>query len=423
MGSRVIKKFPAPKKPIFSRLLMVLGWMGLAAPAWGQGASSALDEAEAVQRAQSYGPWLRVQSADQAEVQAQVRQEEAWPAPSVNFVHEEIFPDQQTREETLILSQPFDLSARRGLRQEAARQRAQAQGLEQAVQRAERGGEARARFYRLMAAQQRLDAATRWEARVGEVAQVLERREAAGLSSKYERERVGRERERAQGLVRAEGREVLEAWRELGALWGGATDPAPLAQGALLPPEPAPLEALEQRLERGPQRQASRSLAQGARQEREAAQVWVPPMSVGLGWRRLDSQGSAGQGFAVELGFELPWGSERAARRDQAQAAEEGASARLESVELEGGAELRRLREALVGLRAQAQERREALGRGQEFLVLAHEGYGRGQLDLLEVLEAGRLCVEDEQALVELELEARLRAVALDVWSFQEEEP
>ena len=61
------------------------------------------------------------------------------------------------------------------------------------------------------------------------------------------------------------------------------------------------------------------------------------------------------------------------------------------------------------------------MGRSQGFLELAREGYERGQLGILEVLEAARLCLEDELELAELEREARLRAVALDVWSGGEE--
>jgi outer membrane protein TolC len=160
---------------------------------------------------------------------------------------------------------------------------------------------------------------------------------------------------------------------------------------------------------------------EAAQREREAAQTWVPPMSLGLGWRRLDSQGQAGQGFALEWGVDLPWGGEREARRAQAQGADERAASDLEMLEDERGAELRRLHEALLGLRAQAQERRGALERAREFLALAQDGYARGQLDLLEVLEASRLCLEDEQALLDLELDARLRAVALDLWTLQEE--
>jgi cobalt-zinc-cadmium efflux system outer membrane protein len=374
-----------------------------------------------VERARGYGPWREAQAGEEKRAASEVLGEEAWPGASVGFLHEEIFPDQQTREETLIVSQPFDLSGRRGLRQEAARRRVQAQGFEREARGAERGALARERFYLLMAAQRRWEAAQRWEAQVGQVERLLERREAAGLSSRYDRERVGRELERARALVAREGGEVLEAWRALAGLWGGSEGEAPSLEGELLPSAPGSLEARVEGVRRGPSWRGAQARAEASERDRAASEVWLPPMSVGLGWRRLDSQGQAGQGFAVELGMDLPWGGQREASRVEAQGAGEQARAELEGLELEGASEVRRLYEALVGLRGQAEERRAALGRSQGFLELAREGYERGQLGILEVLEAARLCLEDELELAELEREARLRAVALDVWSGGEE--
>ena len=69
---------------------------------------------------------------------------------------------------------------------------------------------------------------------------------------------------------------------------------------------------------------------------------WTEPISPSSGWRRLDSQGQAGQGFAVELGMDLPWGGQREATSLEAQGAGEQARAELEGLELEGASEVRR---------------------------------------------------------------------------------
>jgi len=169
------------------------------------------------------------------------------PNPELGLSYESADGAGDPSETTLRLSQTFDTSGRRGLRQKGAEAQLEAARWTTESEHVERGTRVRSEFYRVLHEQERLAVLTSWDARVGASAQIVRDRTGAGEASGYDLRRLEHER----SLARAERDEVAgglaQAWQSLLALLGANDRRYGAVDGRLLPPSPPPLDTLGRR--------------------------------------------------------------------------------------------------------------------------------------------------------------------------------
>lgn len=120
------------------------------------------------------------------------------PNPEIEYSREEVDrPVGDSIEETYWLSQRIDLSGRRGLKVEAAKQRVEAADMGVRADRLTVEADTRVRFYRVLQQQEGLDAIEAWTERLTAVGEVIRKRQAAGEVSGYDVLRLSAEQSEA----------------------------------------------------------------------------------------------------------------------------------------------------------------------------------------------------------------------------------
>jgi cobalt-zinc-cadmium efflux system outer membrane protein len=334
-----------------------------------------------------------------------------WPNPTFEYERD------RTKEaggaaiqDTYRLSQPVDVSGRRGLRQDAALRRADATRAEGGQRRVEAGAEARKLFYAVMMRQQARQAAERWAARLGEAETVLTRLKAGREVSGYDARRLSREKVAADAKVRAMDADLAEAWERLRALMGlPAGSPLPRLDGALLPPPPLGLDDLASRLDNRPDLQGLRARVAASDLERRAAdRGWIPELTVGAGLKQVDRPESRDQGVLLTVSAPLPLfdRGQAAGRKAAAQSRATAADLALARARAEG--EVRGLWRRTSELRETALRFREsALAPSRDLSRVAETAYRAGEMNVLELLDAHKALWEAEATAIDLEFGAR----------------
>lgn len=338
------------------------------------------------------------------------------PNPVLGYSRERMRGATGATDEIWQLAQTFDLSGRRGLRQEAAGRRVDAAAAGNTARRAERAGEIRRRFHEVLRGQQTVQVTETWTQRFARIETLVGKLAAAGEASGYDLRRLGRERQTAQARLATE-RAALERSRErLAALLGKPVHPADVV-GTLLPgPLPA-LEAALATLERRPDLQMLARRAEAADLEgRAAARGWAPDVTVGLGTKRSDNGMLRDNGAIVTLSMPLPVFDRQQAgeRRAAAEALNARAEYGLAKSRAEG--ELRGLHRQVAGLTAAAADfRNRAAAASADLLRIAEAAYRGGESTLLELLDAYRGALEAETTALDLEAQARAARIDYDL--------
>ncbi len=415
-------------KPIVNRFFVVLTWGTLwalaasaqAGPPTGAEpmASVPLSEAQAVARTLGRPALEALVRSEVALAEAAAIERGLWPNPEVGYGHDQVFGSPHDEmEQAVVLSQRFDLARRRGLLAEAGEMRARSAAAGGESLRLEVAAEARRRFYQVLHSQGRHAVISGWIERLGGAHELVAHRKAAGDASRYERHRLERELRAARAELAAEGAARDAAWLRLAALMGEPATPTaswPRVRGRLLPSqaEPAAIAPLGERADL----RALELEAQAAQIELEAAERgWVPELGLSAGWRSVAAGDERRHGFAAELSLSLPIFDHGQGAEARARALGQQARARRELRLQSAAGELAAARTRLRALIRAAQRFRQDSSRASAALVrMAEQGYGGGELELLELLDAHRAAVEDELRALELELAARHARIDLD---------
>lgn len=338
----------------------------------------------------------------------------AYPNADIAYSREQTFGSGGTAENYLIVSQLIDLGQRRRLRGEAGHLRAEAARLDGEGTLLAVAAEARLRYYELLARQLRVAALEKWTAHVGEALSIVARREKGGEAAGYDRKRLEREAALAHGRLASARAELERARTQLRALMGA--DAAPLAGGALLPPDdPPPLAELRARGVRRPDLRALDLLVDASALEQKAAgRWWVPEPRLELGWKGVTfDMGGRSDGFIAGVSLALPlWDHARGARVTALGEAR-AARGRHALRDLELATQLEGLRIEAAQLRTVALDFEET-ATSADLLHMTSRGYEAGELTVLELLDAYRGALEDEATAIDMELAARRARIELD---------
>ena len=394
-------------RPLFHPVLAAA--LALAFPAWAE--TARLDEQAAIAAAQARDD---LRNATEGAVDAaRAEEDEAglWPNPTFEYERDRTKgAGGATVQDTYRLSQPVDVSGRRGLRQDAAGRRVDASRAETRQRYREAGGEARKLFHTVLMRQQAKEAAARWATRLGEAETVLAKLRTGREVSGYDARRLTRERVAAEAKVRALNADLAEAWERLRALmnWPAGTA-MPRIEGALLPPPPLGLDDLMSRMEDRPDLQVLRAKVAASDLDRRAAdRGWVPDLTLGAGLKQVDQPDRSDQGVLLTVSAPLPLfdRGQAASRKAAAQSRATAGDLALARAKAEG--EVRGLWRRTSELRDTALTFRESsLGSSRDLSRIAESAYRAGEMSVLELLDAHKALMEAETTAVELEFGAR----------------
>ncbi len=339
-----------------------------------------------------------------------------WANPTLEYSRDKSRNGTGVREETWQLSQPFDLSGRRGLKREAGEQRMVAAEADVRQFRAERAVEIRRGFFQLLLHERQLAALDAWVNRFVEAERVVGKLRAAGEASGYDLRRLTRERQAAIAL-RAEKHAELERIREqFAALLGTGIAAYEGTLGHLLPEAQTSLEALLGKLDARPDLAALGARAAAADLEgRAAARGWMPEVTLGVGAKRGDYGFGHESLTSFSAAIPLPVFDRQqpGQQRAVAQATAARAEYRLARSRAEG--RLRGLHRQITQLIAAAEiYRHEAVAPSADLVRIAGASYRAGESNVLELLDAYKGALEAETTALNLEWKARESSIELD---------
>ena len=398
------------EKPMLGRFFI---FPFLLCPLLAQESGQTLTEAQAVARALARPEWQALTQLPARQTEGQALEARTWLAPGVEWSREKFTGIQPgKREDTFLVSQGIDLSGRWVARREAALKREEAGRAESNLRVAGVAAQVREAFYELLTARERTTRVDRALSHLAKVQDQVDRLYAAGEMSGLDRGRVRREVEVLKGRQVQESANLVRAELRLGALIG---DKVGSVQGDLLPPEPEPLEKLLGTQQTAPGSTMNRAQEAAALADARAAQRWLPELNLGLGVKRWQENGLAGNGSVVSLGFSFPMpGRIKGSRlRGEAEARAAGAQAKLQREQEE--AELRALWKEAAEFRSSAERlTREALADPTKVEVTLEAAFAQGELELLARLDGSRSLLEAELAALEQVSRARRACIALD---------
>jgi len=342
----------------------------------------------------------------------------AWDNPAFEYERESSnLSGGDVVENTYRLSQVLGISGSRSLREQAAQRRVKAAALDGDTYRRELAAEIRRLFFMVLRGDGLDLAARRWSERLTAVEETIRRREAAGESSRYDRQRMLQER-LAVPAIAAESRAQRDsAWQRLSALIG--RDEAARfsgVEGRLLPALPAPLEDVLSKLEDRPELRALAERAQASSVELRAAERSnIPDVKVGLGLKTVEERSVDDTRLLLSTSIPLPL-----INRGQGEILRAGANARVARAQYDltldrargdvaaAWHRVRALHQAASDYRRDAQDPTEQLTR------VAEAAYRSGETGILELVDAYRTAFEVHRRTLELEMEVRLGRIELD---------
>lgn len=317
---------------------------------------------------------------------SQVQAARVWPNPILEASHERVGegPLGPSRETTVVLSQQFDLSGRRGLSRRAAEQGVAAAEATIGYQRIRLRGEVLRAYYTAASAEQRRQVQSGLAQGLRELARVAGHRQLAGDLSGYERRRIAQADAQTQArLAEAEG--AAQASRAQLAGWIGET--------ALTSELDARLPALPDGTLADDARSTELDMleARRAQAEAQAKAAGRPslPVSLGVGRKRIIQGSFSDDALVMEVGLPLPLFDRNQAERTRTAAEAQRADAQYQRA-------LIQTRSRRAAAFARAQRLSESARHLQDIVVpeaarltvIAQASFAEGELDLVGLLDA-----------------------------------
>lgn len=376
----------------------------------GNALAEPLTEAEALRLGLSRPELIELARARIGEAQADLTETAVWANPTFEVARDRTGG---TNETSWQVSQPFDFSGRRSLREKAAGHRRTAAEAGNRALYAEQAAGLRKAFYAVLRQQETLRALQAWAARFGDIGIVVKKLANAGEASGYDRRRLMREQRAAEARLAEADAELARNRAILAALLGQGADDG--VSGRLLPDSPDDLAVLKARLAERPDLVALAAKVEAAEAEHAAARRNFPEVTLGIGSTRVDDGFTRETGtlFSVEIPLPIFDRQQAGNRRTAAQAMSARAELGLARQAAEG--ELLGLHGQLLQLRVAAERyRREAVGPSAELVRIAEAAYRAGESTVLELLDAYGGALEAETMALDLEWRAREARIELD---------
>jgi cobalt-zinc-cadmium efflux system outer membrane protein len=353
-----------------------------------------------------------------AQARASVEEAGVWPNPTLDYDYERVngavgeIVEQKAR-----LSQTFDVSGRRALRQDAASERAEAAVSDGKTRRLELAGEIRRVFYSALFRQLQLAAVVDWEKRLDTVEAIVRKLEAAGEVSGYDRRRVSREQGTARARLATERGAYARAAGQLSGLIGTTTLPGRHGlTGSLVPSEPPPLDRLIALLKDRPDmRSLERHTAAAGLEGRAAERGWIPDLTLGVGPKRIEEGPTRESGLLFTVSLPIPVFDRQQYRHQRAAGEALAARGRYRLALARAEGDLRGVWQQSRSLAAAASVlRSETEKQSAELTGIAETAYRAGEAGILELLDAYRAALEAQTTALELEWNARQARIELD---------
>jgi cobalt-zinc-cadmium efflux system outer membrane protein len=375
----------------------------------------ALTEQEALRLGLADPAFAQLQDAQVDLARSEVLEASLAPNPELGLSYESDSGIGEPAETTLRLSQTFDTSGRRSLREQSAVARLESARLQAEGARQDRRAQLLRRFYAALHEQERAAVLRSWEARVAEAANVVRDRAGAGDASGYDLRRLEHERALARAERDEAGGRLAQARAELFSLLDSRDRGYGDLAGRLLPAVPAPVDTLAAGIEQRPDIRALRQREEAARLGQQAGRRGViPDVTVGLGAKRVSEVDRNDWGVVLDLSIPLTL-------FDRGQATVARADAETRAVAGEYVLAVREARGSLQGLWQKAIELQRAASRLQASEVAqarnlaqtARSAYQAGEIGIVELLDAHRTVKETEMRALDLSLEARVATIEL----------
>ncbi|MFW6027393.1 MAG: TolC family protein [bacterium] len=308
----------------------------------------------------------------------------------------------------------FDLSGRRALARRAAGARLTAAEHGLVGARAMLRAEALSRFYDVLAAETKAEAAAAYADHLRDLEKAVATRLREGDVSNYDLGRVRQETVQAPAVIARARAEAFAAKQALAALIGpqtlaGAGDP----NGSLLPPAPGPLETLVERARTAPRLAALAAQAEAANYEKRAAGRIMPDVALGAGVKTIEGP-SEETGVLLSARVPLPLFDRNQGAYARRSAEARQAAARYQLAQDRVAADVAALANRVKELREAALAYENgALASAAELRRIARLSYEAGEISVLEAIDAMRAAWEAELHILTLKSDARAAHTAL----------
>lgn len=380
-------------------LLPLLGW------ALSGQAQERLTADQAVAKALSQTAVQDELAADIAVARSEVIAARTWANPTLAADREELRdgPLGAGSETSLVLSQPFELGGRRGLRIRAAEQGVAAAEAGVAHSRMQLRADVLRDYYSVVAAEQRAQAQRRIAEGLRGLASVADNRHRAGDLSGYESRRIAQAQMQAQARSEQAQAQAASARRRLAGWIGDAAmravfDPAlvvPNVAGASADAHSTELDAL-----------AARRLH--AQAQAQAANRPAIPLTVGVGTKRIRESGMSDDALIIQLALPLPIFDRNQGERARADAEVQRADAQYQRALQQTRARRLAARDAATRLAESARQlQRDAVPEAERLTAIARNSFAEGELDLVGLLDA----YDAESAVIEQALDQQDKAL------------
>lgn len=350
------------------------------------------------------------------ETAADALENDLWANPTLEYSRDNSRDGTGIREETWQLSQPFDLSGRRGLRRDAGERRIIAAEADVRQLRAERAVEIRHSFFLLLLHERQFAALDAWVNRFNEVERIVGKLHAAGEASGYDLRRLARERQAAVAQRAEKHAELGRIREQFIALLGTKIAKYDGVMGHLLPDMPTSVETMLGKLDSRPDLAALNARATASELEgRAAGRGWIPEVTLGIGGKR----GDYGFGYEKLTTFSaavpLPIFDRQQPRQQRAAAQAISARAEYSLARSRAEGQLRGVHRQVLQLIAAARNyRSEAAAQSGELVRIADSAYRAGESSILELLDAYRGALEADTTALDLEWKAREASIELE---------
>lgn len=288
------------------------------------------------------------------------------------------------RETSVVLSQPFELGGRRGLRRDAAEQGVAAAQANADYERARLRADVLRAYYAAVAAERRNQAQSRLGQGLQSLATAAGQRRAAGDLSGYESRRIAQAH--AQSQARAAEADA-DARAARARLAGQVGEQALTAE--LDPTLPTPTVPTLQDDARSAELDVLRARRDHAEARARAERRFAVPVDVGVGTKRTEHNGLRDEALLLQVGVPLPLFDRNQAARARAAAEASQTDADYQRALLETRARRAAVLEQATRLSASARSLLDtAVPEAERLTAIARSSYAEGELDLVGLLDA-----------------------------------
>ncbi len=245
----------------------------------------------------------------------------------------------------------------------------------------------------------------------------MDKREAAGDLSGYDRRRISRERVAIVSRQRRSAAQLEAAWQQLlGMIDPDKSRELDTVKGQLIPVALQPLSSLLERLAQHPRLLQRKRQAEASRlTARAVTRSRIPEITVGLGHKRIDTSNGSDSGLMLSASLPLPLFDRKQGPRQQAHAEARQAESEYQLMMQKAQANVRALWHKTAQLRNNARLFSEqSLAASYELVRIAESAYHANEIGVLELIDAYRSALEAETTALQLALEARLVRIELD---------